>query len=362
MKRNLLAVGIAAAGIMMSQYSLADASVYGQIDLSLQSLDETNKAGVTAKDNWELLSNSSRLGFKGDASINESLKVIYKLEYEVAPDEGAFSSTKSATLSNDEKVEIKVDNEFKSRNIYLGLQGDFGTLIAGKNDTPLKLAQNKIDQFNDLTYGDIKNIMVGENRLNDIIMYTTPEAGGLSASLAIAPGEDKGTGEDDDDGIADRVSAAIQYEAGDFYASLAHDNNVEATDITRVVFQYKIADLQLGALWQTAEKNEDADVVGKLDGIVSAAGFKFDEQDAYVLSAAYKLGDFTLKGQFGESTSENSVSAQEYDASMWALGVDYKLAKSTKVYTYYANLDGEADALTGEPEYKTFGVGIQHKF
>ena len=54
-----------------------------------------------------------------------------------------------------------------------GIKGSFGTVWAGKHDTPTKLAQGKIDLFNDLE-GDIKNTFEGENRVSNIVAYSSP--------------------------------------------------------------------------------------------------------------------------------------------------------------------------------------------
>ncbi len=372
MKRNLLALAIMTA---TAGNAMADASVYGQINLSMQQLDATKATTSAAtydtdKDEWDVISNASRLGFKGDASINDDLKVIYKLEYEVSPD-GDFANSDNTS------------NEFRSRNMYLGLQSEtWGTVLAGKHDTPTKLAQEKIDQFNDLTYGDMKYVFVAENRLSDIVMYTTPEFSGFSATLALAPGEktddnSSSTVEDDNDGIADHTSAAIQYKAGTFYAAIAADQDIEQTDVTRFVTQYTIEGLQLGAMYQTAEDadkkdNGESKYLGKTDGVIKSvdgvSGFDLKEQDGWLLSAGYTLGDFVLKAQYAQSTTEtwDKDSDKDIDTTLMAVGVDYKLAKSTTLFTYYAQNEAKVDYLDNrngnEPDADTFGVGIQHKF
>src|SRR5690606_10991459 len=126
--------------------------------------------------------------------------------------------------------------EFSPRNTYAGFQGTWCTLIAGKNDTPLKLAQGEVDRYNDYELGDINNFGVGENTKNDIIRYKTQNvAGGLSLTLSAMPGEDSGTGTDDDDGLADATSIALTYMNDSFYAAIANDSNVDGQDVLRVV-------------------------------------------------------------------------------------------------------------------------------
>ncbi len=53
---------------------------------------------------------------------------------------------------------------FKQRNIYAGIKGQYGSLLAGKNDTPTKQAQKKIDLFNDLSRRYQENFCSAENR------------------------------------------------------------------------------------------------------------------------------------------------------------------------------------------------------
>ncbi len=143
-----------------SPAALAQApTFYGKINASLQAIEE-ERLGAETQDNWELRSNTSRLGIKGSLPISDSLKAIYKLEYEVFVDDGQDGSS---------------GDEFKQRNIYGGLQGNFGTVIAGKHDTPAKLTQGKVDRFNHLYAADIKYIMAGEQRESNIVIYSSPK-------------------------------------------------------------------------------------------------------------------------------------------------------------------------------------------
>ena len=133
MRKALLPVAIAA---VLPLSALADATIYGKANVSFQSTDEGGDS-IT-----EVVSNASRIGFKGSESLSDGLKAIYKFEFEVQVDDGE-----------------KDDKTFTQRNIYVGLQSDSkGTVIIGKFDTPLKVAQKKVDLFSDLE-GDIKSIL-----------------------------------------------------------------------------------------------------------------------------------------------------------------------------------------------------------
>lgn len=328
MKRKLLPLAIGAA-IAMPGVALAGPTVYGKVNVSLENADVDN--GSDSADQWEVNSNASRLGVKGKEKISDNLSAVYKAEYEIAVDDG--------------------DAVFKQRNIYGGLKGGFGEVIVGNFDTPLKKAQKKVDLFNDLSpgTGDIKEILEeGENREPNLVQYTTPKMGAIVAKLAIQPGEDRDEGQDDPkDGLADGFSASVAFEQDDIYAALAHDSEIDGWDVTRLVAQAKVSGIQIGFLYQTGEESDGE-----------------EEQDAYVLSGAMKVGsDGKVKLQYGASELDNrdqDTSAETEERTQIGLGYEHKLSKQTKLYTHYISTETEIGSTTTENTNIAFGM--EHKF
>jgi predicted porin len=288
-----------------------DGKLYGKINVAVVNSD----SGST--DTWELNSNASRIGLKGSSQISEGLSVFYKTEFEVDVDGDGDGDV------------------FKQRNIYAGIKGQYGSLLAGKNDTPTKLAQKKIDLFND-SVGDIKNTFEGENRESNIIAYTTPSYGNFSASYAFIPGEGRGDNgnEDTNRGLANSKSYSVNYSNGDLYVAIAADSNVDEYDVLRVVSQYQFDAWQFGLMYQESEK---------VDGTVDESG--------YFASAAYKIDNITYKAQYGNNKNDTEGS----DKTTLSLGADFKLAKNTKSFVFFT--DNEDSSST-----KTFGLGLEHKF
>ncbi|PNE03304.1 porin [Alcanivorax sp. MD8A] len=339
MKKNLLAIAVGAA-VAMPGVVLADGpTVYGKVNISLEQMSyDPSPAAPNNDDEFELQSNASRLGVKGDLDLDvANLKAIYQAEFEISVDDGDKSG-----------------QTFTQRNIFGGLQGGFGTLKAGKFDTPTKLAQGKIDQFNDLD-GDIKNVMPGENRASNIIQYSTPKlADMITLNAAFIPNEDSddfdGDGENEN-GLADSTSISLVLEKDMFFAALSHDTSIEddlvadtqtfagtsTLDITRVAAGIKPGNFELGAIYQMAEESEG-------DG----------EDAAVVVSAAFKIDRIKLKAQYGMAEGDSN----DEEITQYSLGADYKLAKATKTYVYFNNL--EADIA--DEEVQTIGIGMEHKF
>ncbi|MFL0810752.1 MAG: porin [Agarilytica sp.] len=287
--------------------ALAEPTLYGKANLSFQTADEGDESMT------ELKSNASRIGVKGDYKVDDKITAIYKAEFEVQFDDGD-----------------KEGETFSQRNIYLGLKGDFGTVKAGKFDTPLKTAQKKVDLFNDLE-GDIKNVItVNDNRADNIVGYETPEFSNFKGNVAFVASEE--------DGVSDGISASVTYAVDALYVAAALDQNVESEDIDtlRLVAQYNIGDFQIGALYESMD-DEAAE----------------EDVDAIFVSVKYKMGDLALKAQLGSS----DVVVE--DGETLSIGADYTLAKNLKTFAYYTQ--SESDSVDGvDNDY--LGVGIELKF
>ena len=286
-------------------------TVYGKLWISIES---QNTASGTEVD---MVSNASRLGIKGSMDFGEGIEAIYQAEYEVDPVDGTADESK--------------DRTFKQRNSFVGLKGSMGTIFLGKHDTATKKSQKKIDLFNDLA-GDIKNILQGENRMSDLVGYTTPKINGFSATFNAIKGTE-GLG---DDSIGDSTSTSFSYDSENFYIALAFDSELKGYDSTRITLQIPFNRSQLGIMFQDSEKLSS--------GV---------EEDGYVISFSQKLGDKgTLKFQQAESDMKLDSGKQ------FSFGYDYKLSNKAKAFFFFTDLSG--DNTSKEKEIS--GIGFEYKF
>ena len=319
-KYNRILLAMLAGSLSTSTIVSADeedswVNVYGKIFLTLDMVDEDN-----GDDQWELNSNASRFGVKGQGAAGD-LEAFYQLEWEVDLTDSSKSS----------------DDHIKARNQVVGLRGDFGEVFAGRHDTAMKKAQQKIDLFNDTVF-DIKTLLNGEVRASGIVQYTTPKTNGFKAKLGFIPGEETGV----NDGIADGISAGLDFKAGDVAMTLAYDDGVEGDDVetVRLAAQYKVDGMQFGLIYQ------DTDVDG-------ASG------DAFVASASFKSDNSTFKLQYVDSDIwETGVSSKVKYETQTVLGWDYKIAKATTFVSYYGVNEEGATA----DDDTVFGIGIIQKF
>ncbi len=309
MKKTALSLAIAAVLPAFANAEKVEVEMpefYGKVNVSIQNTQEEGDGSIS-----ELVSNASRLGVKGKIELNHGLEGIYKLEYETQVDDGD-----------------KDGQTFTQRNIYAGIKGGFGQIIAGKFDTPFKKAQNKIDLFNDLE-GDIKSaISAHDNRTANTVQYSTPKMSGLVATVAHIASEDEK--------VNDGTSSSLTFTQKNVYAAIAYDTDVEAdTDALRLVAQYSMADFTVGALWEQ-DNTEGSD----------------NDKEGWVYSASYQLNsDIKLKAQYGESDIKKD------NAETYSLGADYKLAKNAKAYAFVTD-----ETFGDDTSNDYYGIGLEYKF
>ncbi|HEY7771653.1 MAG TPA: porin [Marinagarivorans sp.] len=301
-------------------------TLYGKANVSYASTKV--EQGESEESILEVASNASRIGVKGAEAISDNLEAIYQAEFEVAFDDGETSD----------------GNVFSKRNIFVGVKGGFGSVIVGHFDTPLKRAQKKVDLFNDL-YGDIKHIITrNENRGSNSLMYSSPNLSGFMLYADLIASEQDNDAVPEGSERSNATSIAATYEANGFYGALAYDLDVEeeGSSAVRAVFQYNFESFQLGLLAEEYERPDN----DKVSGIMA--------------SFQYKLNDWALKAQFGQS----DIVAE--DGTSFSLGADYKISKNTKLFGFYTNdtflagVDVDGNEIDYDANY--LGLGMEVKF
>ncbi len=304
MKTPLIALVASMALVSAAQ---ADTKFYGKMNVAVAYEDESEVFVVQ--------SSASRLGVKGSEDLGTS-KLIYKAEYEIAIDDGY--GTNQSGADND-------TNTLKPRDAYIGLAyNGMGSVKMGHMDTPLKKSQGKFDLFNDVV--DIKNVLDGENRMANSVNYTTEKMGSVQSSVSVILPED---------GSSEGVSANVVYTEGAIYASVALDNKVKGEATQRVTMIYNLGDMKIGALVNNVDKTDT----------------KGDEL-GFAVIASMKMGVNTLKAQY--ETGEQKTAG----ASVLSLGVDHKLAKSTKAFAFFSQFSADDNTL----KTTVLALGLEHKF
>jgi len=362
---NKTLIAMAVAGVMAAPMAAqADATVYGKIHVSIDSgdtgLDNDNPPDKTSGLFWQ--SNSGRVGVKGSEDLGGGLKAVWQFESNASFGSGSTS--------------------FGGRNSFLGLSGGWGTFIGGKHDTPFKSVARWFDLFGDQV-GDTRNLIQrlgssisafgGEswdNRPDNVLAYTSPAFGGgfdIQAAYVMDDATDNSTG----------TSVYGRWKSGDWLVGLGYETHDQPAGSTasssnglRAGLQWSPGAWKMNAFWQSIS---DSDGISGFDG------------DAYGVGAAYTMGKNVIKAQYFMTSNDFQGFTDSVDASMIAVGWDYKFSKRTTGYLAYATTSndanvyycadagghggevcGQAQSLagvnpnTGDPS--VISVGMVHKF
>lgn len=356
MNKKLMVIGIAAA-LAAPLAAQAGVEVYGQARASVDFNSNNDSTVGNKKDNISVSSNASRIGFKGDEDLGGGLALMWQIENNVDFDTGvAFNSP---------------------RPTFVGVGGDFGTVLAGKLDLPYK-GTDKYDIFID-TKADYNGIMgnVGgasafyDARTNNTLEYMLPNMNGFQAKLALVMA-DAISGNDNlpMSSAAEKRSAydvGVSYDNGPL--SLIADYLDFNKGITVGGSDKNLTAWKVGGAYTIMDATTVALIYESADALNSSGNVK--ARNGWYLSAKHKIGNTTLKLAYA-GADKVSGNTTDNGADQISVGASQALTKNTEVYALYSVLNnknggaygmayGPANAVVGKDE-SVFSVGINHMF
>ena len=308
--------------------STSTTEIYGQLNVSTDFLDTDSRG-----ESLNISSNNSRIGFRGRHIVEPQLTLLWQAE---------------TTLRVDSQGGDLID-----RDTFLGATGDWGQVRVGKFDTPLKGLRNRVDFFGNQV-GDARNVVrnrvdnpdgdgqIGwDERFRNGIAYRTPAWQGVTAEVHYATRLDNnGTTTSD----TNAWSGAISWQGARAWLAVAHERqvyvNTGAPDFkrsaSRVAGYYDIGDLRVTGFYQYAEDPDDS---------------------AYGAGARYRLSEkLALKTQYYRLDAD----ADDSNAELYAVGLDYQVARNLQTYANYAVVrNQDLAALRPYTQGRTTGGGAE---
>jgi predicted porin len=352
MKNLLLGLGLfgAFAGVASAQTSV---TVYGVADAGIE-----YSKNLTGADNlWRLQSgqqSGSRLGFRGTENLGGGMSAIFTLESGVNIDNGQLAQ----------------NGGLFGRQAWVGLNGGFGAIKMGRQQTPLYFAVNEIDPFKIGLAGNAQRAL-GYGlynvdpllRTNNTINYSTPNFGGFSANASWGFGEVAGS-----TSTGRQLDAGLAYANGPIRAHLAyHDSNDFAFPVTTPAGGFAalgagVSDLRTVFLGGTYDFGVATAHLAFADTKSETAALDVKIRN-YLIGASAKVGT----GLVMASWNRNDVrDISEGVSNQYAIGYSYPLSKRTNLYTSFAitknddavRLNAFANGETG----RIVNVGMRHVF
>ena len=341
-----LAVLTAISGGAAAQTSV---SVYGVMDIGIARRDDSNPAGKTVSMESGQQS-GSRLGFKGREDLGGGMAAQFVLESGINLDNGTSGQ----------------GGRLFGRQAWVGLDGNFGGLKLGRQQTVLYTALDKIDPFHINLAGNSQKVFgYGAYaadpflRSDNTIAYSTPTVAGLAGTLTYSLGEQAG-----DYSAKRSTGLGLNYANGPLNLQLAYlkANTVAApagfgtsTGDNRALlvggtYDFGMATAHLGyaenRLGSISGGGKDRNLLAGVTVPVGAAGS---------VMASFIRNELT---DLAEGRSDQ-----------YALGYSHKLSKRTNVYTSVSYTKNDSDValntFRGEQfgqSVRLFNVGVRHSF
>ncbi|NMF96761.1 porin [Aromatoleum toluolicum] len=381
MQKKLIALAI--AGLASAPvFAQTNVTVYGVVDVTVESVKASGGVDVFELDRrTRVTSNSSLIGFRGTEDLGNGLKALFQVESSFSADAGG------GTLAG--------------RDTFVGLEGGFGKVQLGKLTTIMRAAGAKVDfnpaatgiGFQAATYGTIGGVALTgiDERINNAVMYTTPNFSGLTAQLAYSAGENRVSPDlNGAEGVnSQSYQLAAAYENGPLYVSAGYavaQDPLVATSVlgaasnsnisdelkdARIAVKYTFpSNTSVSALYDRA-KYEASSALGDTDV----------KRNAWMVGAEQKFGgNQAVYLQYARS-QELDGDACDFDAcdntefSQWTLGYTYALSKRTMVKAYYTRLNNDSDSAAdfylskvgmasrnAGADPSGFGLGLRHTF
>ena len=375
MKKSLIALTLAALPVA----AMADVTLYGQIkagvEVSKVKLGEKTATALnqekSSKTATEIADFGSRIGFKGHEHLGNNLNAIWQVEQNTSIAGG--------------------DKEWASRESFIGLEGGFGKIRAGKLNSTVKDSSDNVDQWESSNGALNMSVFTRVDDRAVSVRYDSPVFSGFSASVQYTPRDNANPSDKytHNDAPRDTYYAGLNYENSGFFGQYAggfRKNSVGTKDgnVQRLVAGYDANNLfvsvagQYAKNWETlgdyaqAQSNgvvtdamrtagtNASNAVFGTDATLDGEGVKTIEVAA---TAAYRAGNVTPRVSYAHGfkakVDGQKLKGTQYDQVI--VGADYDFSKRTTALVSAGWLRG---AESGPHKVETISglVGLRHKF
>jgi len=350
MNKKLIAVAVAGACIAPAAMAQTanPVTLYGRVYVAFESVEASGGSAASIPRRNRVEDRNSLLGVRGSEDLGGGLKAIFQLETQFKADQN--------------------DTTFANRNSFAGLQGGWGTVIAGRHDSPMKTTQTSVDPWGDNELGDITSAALRQGgfsvRFQNNIQYWTPNWSGLTIRAMYAANEGRTATVN-----PSAYGASLAYAAGPLYIAYAYEKHESAI-------------ISGGNLTGTAGVDEDGNAIAasyrfgpvKLDGqygVYKRTGTS--KQKSYQLGLEWYVGNNVFLGSYSQSKDGGANGTVQPECDVFAVGYRYDFSKRTSFMANYAKVDndtgnlcnfgqGGLSGLGAGQDPKGFAVGVRHTF
>ena len=295
MNKKLIALAVAGASlapVVASAQTANPVTLYGRALVMFESVKADGGSAAPLPTRNRVSDTLSLIGVRGTEDLGNNLKAFFQMEYQFRISENSVSP-----------------GVITGRNSAVGLQGNFGSVLLGRWDTPWKTATIAIDPYADTTMAALTTGMNDrgnfDRRENQTVQYWSPNLSGFQARAAYA-GNERRTALIN----PSNTSFSGTYTKGPFYVGYGWERHKD---------QYKA---------YTASGNS-----------VPVAGASERGQAIFgnVTLGAFKLGAMAQK--YKKENPNNGVQSKQTESRAQMFAATYTSGKNAFIYSYVVNKD-----------------------
>ncbi|PMK04510.1 porin [Vibrio sp. 10N.261.55.A7] len=333
MKKTLIALAVVAAAGSTGAHA---ANVYSsdgtELNVGGRAEFRGDFIGNGGKEIEGTMANKSRfrLNVGGTTQISDTLSGF-----------GFYEGEQGVGSSANDQGSTDTTTSFKQRYMYAGLQGDFGAVSFGRQDT----AAVQISQMSDVTTftGAQKEfINAGNEQINNTIAYAG-NFDALSLKASYIAGEDKDT-----DGYGISGIYTLPMGLGFGLGLSGGDNGVGAGSGQAAIagINYALDSLYVAGTYTSGDLDDKAN----------------SEFEGVELAAVYGFGNgFALKGAYQKTDNKNSgVTTEKSD--FFELTGDYAFNKNINAYLAYLVNNLKESSVGAKDAEDTLRFGLKYSF
>lgn len=374
MQKKLIALAVAAAA--GSAFAQTNVTMYGIADVGY--LNATGKQVAPTGNNkfsgiQSGLLSTSRLGFKGTEDLGNGLKALFTIETALQMD----ANQTGDTVTNGASTQANSGVFGMNRQSFIGLSGGFGTVVAGRLQTPVSDFYSKYAPLGGSgTLDPVLQVQeeVGAagstDRVDNAVAFVSPNFSGLTMKAAYSfAGELKGNAVPVTDTTTNAKRSATVLAAdydngplsvGGVYRVLGDSSNNNGTANNgdkqwSLGTSYNFGVAKAFATYQKASFD---------NGVNAAKKYKtYSVGVAVPVSAAG-----TVVASYAVSKDTNQV--DDFGAKGYTLAYTHGFSKRTTGYAGYTVLDGRKDQAVNlggviaglDKKSSGFALGLRHSF
>ena len=393
MIKKLLPTMIGAALVGGMAPAVADVTVFGHLDTSVDYVDASSRGPLHSTTN--LNCNTCSLGFKGSEDLGNGLKAIFKIDFQfdmterntgkasrVRPTKtttktiGGISTIVTKTKST--VTNVRDTSSITDRDQWLGLAGNFGQIRFGTISTLYKSHGAMIDpiyrtsvQARTLGLQSTLHKGAGEDgqgRAEDTFRYDSPSWNGLKVGATYTMQTETQL-----NSTNTPWGAGIEYKNGPFlvFADYITSDNGGDDDAYKLGGKWTFGNYALYGQYEV-----DGGLISNLTGnqgwnTSRTNRTKGDGADVWEIGGTGTWGNNMLVvayGQGDETTGNRTagnVLTKKNSYDVWEIVGVHSLSKRTSAYAGYAKFSPDGrDFLTGasDDDIDTVTLGMKHKF